>query len=123
MKTIIKSTDMIGNTYNYLKVTGIDHIKQPNSVYYMKCECLLCGKKDFVASATHIKFGKTQSCGCYRKKTAADRQTKVEISEYSNIWNKYKSGESCVSIGKEYNVSRQTITAILAKIRKGEVKI
>lgn len=120
MKQIIRTVDMIGQTYNNLEVKSISH-KDEKHKYYLLCECTLCGEQKVIL-ATHVKFGKIKSCGCLRKELAAERQMKVHFEDYEKIWERYKNGETAINMAKSYGVSRQAITNILSKMRRGENK-
>ncbi len=61
-----KTSDLIGRTYNYLKIVGIDHYN-PRGFAYVNCKCLACGK-NVVMLANNVKRGTSKSCGCMRGK-------------------------------------------------------
>ena len=59
----------IGNTYGRLTVIAFDH-KRKGHIYY-KCACE-CGCVT-VAEAYSLRKGRTKSCGCLRRESAAKR--------------------------------------------------
>ena len=61
IKKSSKREDLTGQKFNRLLIVGLSHIK--NKVSYWKCLCD-CGKIH-IAKGSHIKEGRTKSCGCY----------------------------------------------------------
>lgn len=82
--------DLVGKTFNYLKVISIAEINKHHTYY--NCQCLKCGNKTIVRGS-YIISGHTQSCGCLKSK---GEQKIIELLKKNNIsFIKEKTFETC----------------------------
>lgn len=97
-----KYIDETNNLYGYLKVISYSHYR--NGMTYWNCLCT-CGKTKEI-KGSHLRLGKTRSCGCQ-----SARPTKVEEPHkrvYRAIRNGAKSRDMSFDISFEdfVNISR-----------------
>ena len=62
----MKQVDMIGQSYNYLRVLNYAGRNKRGDLLY-ECECLACGKHKIIAGKK-LRHGEIKSCGCMHHK-------------------------------------------------------
>jgi len=83
-----RTRDMSGQSFGHWKVLELDHIqRKPNyntgnqtTVTFYRCLCGLCGDEKLVSGA-NLKSGKTNSCGCHKRKKGSSDDVKDTSSE------------------------------------------
>lgn len=81
-------SDLTGNKYSRLLVTGLDSWQLTNSGSYLsKWSCICdCGKTTAVVSGS-LKSGLTTSCGCYKSERVSERTRKYFFSSKTlQLW-------------------------------------
>ena len=74
-------TDLTGRRYGRLTVIGfVGSDKNGNARWQCRCDC----GKEIIARADCLKFGKTRSCGCFRKEVFTTHGM-TDTSVYS-VW-------------------------------------
>lgn len=65
----------IGNTYHYIKIVGVSHVRDKQSNILYEAQCQLCNSGEtFLVRLPFVKDGKTKSCGCLRSKLAQEKR-------------------------------------------------
>lgn len=69
-----KKEDLSGKIFNLIKCVSPSESK--NGKTYWNCECIICGQTKIIQT-THIKDGRTKTCGCGCKINEQIKQCKI----------------------------------------------
>lgn len=73
----LHSPDLSGKRFGKLLVIGLAHAKDYRTYWKCKCDC----GNEYITSITHLKVGKSISCGCSRFETIKAKRSKNRFEE------------------------------------------